>query len=85
MARQYKKSYKFYTAWNYQRELEDLNKASEKGWQLIQGGSFSSKFKWNPDVRYRYQLDYPGEIEDMGRYIETFPKTQAALEFETTN
>lgn len=72
MARQYKKSYKFYTAWNYRRELEDLNKASEKGWQLIHGGSFSSRFKWNPDVRYRYQLDYPGEIEDMGRYIETF-------------
>lgn len=72
MARQYKKSFKFYTAWNYQREIEDLNKASGQGWQLIHGGSFSSRFKWNPNVRYRYQLDYPGKIEDMGRYIETF-------------
>jgi hypothetical protein len=23
-------------------------------------------------VRYRYQIDYPGKVEDMGRYIETF-------------
>ncbi len=72
MARQYKTSHRVYTAWNYQKELDDLNKASEQGWQLIKGGSFSSKFIWNADVRYRYQLDYPGKIEDMGRYIETF-------------
>ena len=72
MARQYKTSHRVYTAWNYQKEIEDLNKASEQGWQLIKGGSFSSKYKWNPDVRYRYQIDYPGKVEDMGRYIETF-------------
>lgn len=72
MARQYKKVHRAYTAWNYQKEIEDLNKASEQGWQLIKGGSFSSKFKWNPDIRYRYQLDYPGTVEDKGRYIETF-------------
>lgn len=72
MARQYKTSHRVYTAWNYQKEIEDLNKASEQGWQLIKGGCFSSKFKWNPDVRYRYQIDYPGKVEDMGRYIETF-------------
>lgn len=72
MARQYKTAHKVYTAWNYQKEIEDLNKASEQGWQLIKGGCFSSKFKWNPDVCYRYQIDYPGKVEDMGRYIETF-------------
>lgn len=72
MGRQYKTSHRVYTAWNYQAEIEDLNKASEKGWQLIKGGCFSSKFKWNPDVCYRYQIDYPGKVEDMGRYIETF-------------
>lgn len=72
MARQYKTSHRVYTAWNYQKEIEDLNKASEQGWQLIKGGCFSSKYKWNPDVRYRYQFDYPGKVEDMGRYIETF-------------
>jgi hypothetical protein len=72
MARQYKNSHKVYSAWNYQKEIEDLNKKSEQGWQLIHGGSFSSKFKRNSDVRYRYQLDFEREIEDMGRYIETF-------------
>lgn len=72
MARQYKTSHRIYTAWNYQKEIEALNKASEQGWQLIKGGCFSSKYKRNPDVRYRYQVDYPGKVEDMGRYIETF-------------
>lgn len=72
MARQYKTSQRIYTAWSYQKEIEDLNKASEQGWQLIRGGCFSSKYKWNPDVRYRYQMDYPGKVEDMGRYIEIY-------------
>lgn len=72
MAREYKRSHKAYFAWNYQKEIEDLNKESEKGWQLIEGGCFSSKFKRNQELRYRYQIDYPGKVEDFGRYIETF-------------
>ena len=71
MSKNYKKSYKMYTAWNYQREIEDLDKASEQGWQLVKGGCFHSKFVKNPNIRYRYQMDY-GDIEDMGRYIESF-------------
>lgn len=71
MSSNYKTSFKAYTAWNYEREIEDLNKASEKGWQLVKGGCFHSRFVKNPDVHYRYQLDF-GRIEDMGRYIETF-------------
>ncbi len=72
MSKEYKTSHKVYTAWNYEKEIEDLNKASAEGWQLIKGGCFHSKFKRNDDIQYRYQLDYPGMIEDMGRYIETF-------------
>lgn len=72
MERQYKKSYKLYSAWNYELEIEDLNKASAEGWQLIKGGAFFSKFKRNPDIQYRYQLDYRPNIEDVGRYIETY-------------
>ncbi len=72
MGKQHKTSYKMYSAWNYDLEIEDLNKASAEGWQLIKGGSFCSKFKYNPDICYRYQLDYQPHIEDMGRYIETF-------------
>ena len=71
MAANYKNSYKMYSAWNYQKEVEDLNKASEQGWQLVRGGCFHSRFVKNSNVRFRYQLDY-GKIEDMGRYIETF-------------
>ena len=60
-----------YSAWNYEREIEDLNRASEQGWQLVKGGCFHSRFVKEPGVRYKYQLDYR-KIEDMGRYIETF-------------
>ncbi len=67
----YKRSFKAYPAWNYQEEIDDLNKASEQGWQLVRGGCFHNTFVKNPEIRYRYQLDYR-RIEDMGRYIETF-------------
>ena len=69
--KQYKRSYRVYSAWNYQREIEDLNRMSERGWQLVRGGCFHSRFVRDPEVRYRYQLDYR-LVEDMGRYIETF-------------
>lgn len=69
---EYKRKFGFYAAWNYELEIEDLNEMSAKGWQLINGGCFFSKFKKNPDIQYRYQLDYQPSIEDKGRYIETF-------------
>ena len=71
MSKVYKQSYKMYSAWNYQKEIEDLDTASAQGWQLVKGGCFHSKFVKNPDIRYRYQMDFR-KIEDMGRYIETF-------------
>ncbi len=71
MSAKYKTSYKAYPAWDYQEEIADLNQASEKGWQLVKGGAFHSRFKKNPDIRYRYQMDYQ-KVDDMGRYIETF-------------
>ena len=71
MAMEYKTSHRAYAAWNYRQEIEDLNRASEQGWQLVRGGCFFSRFVKNPDVRYRYQMDWR-KVEDMGRYIETF-------------
>ena len=68
----YKRVFNCYSAWDYTREIEDLNKMSEKGWQLIKGGLFSNYYKKNEDIRYRYQLDFNTKIEDMGRYIEIF-------------
>ena len=71
MAAEYKRSFRMYSAWNYMQEVEDLNKMSDEGWQLVRGGCFHSKFVKNPDIRYRYQLDYQ-KIDDMARYIEIF-------------
>lgn len=68
----YKRFIGLYSAWDYTREIEVLNKRSDNGWQLIKGGLFSSLFKKNDDIRYRYQVDFNTKIEDMGRYIETF-------------
>ena len=72
MGREYKTVHKAYAAWECEKEIAALNKESENGWQLIKGNSFSAKFKWNPEVRYKYQLDHQNKIEEMGRYIETF-------------
>lgn len=69
---EYKRKFGIYAAWNYELEVEELNEMSAKGWQLIKGGCFSNKFKKNPDLQYRYQLDFQLGIEDKGRYIETF-------------
>ena len=71
MSATYKRSFRMYSAWNYMQEVEDLNKMSDEGWQLVRGGCFHSKFVKNPDIRYRYQLDYQ-KIDDMARYIEIF-------------
>ena len=68
----YKRVFNIYAAWEYTREIEDLNKMSEKGWQLVKAGLISNYYKKNDSLRYRYQLDYNTKIEDMGRYIETF-------------
>lgn len=72
MGREYKTVYKAYAAWECDKEIAALNMESEKGWQLIKGNIFSAKFKWNPEIQYRYQLDHQNKIEEMGRYIETY-------------
>lgn len=72
MSELYKTSRKAFTAWNYQAEVEELNRMSEQGWQLIKGKLFSQKYKKNDGIVYKYQLDYQPKIEDLGRYIETF-------------
>lgn len=71
MPKQYMHSFKAYPAWDYQSEIDELNRQSEQGWQLLHGGCFGSKFVKNPAVRYRYQLDFR-RVEDKARYIETF-------------
>ena len=70
--RKYKTTHKMYSAWNYEREIEDLNKMSEQGWQLVAGRMFSCRFKRDESVRYRYQLDYRPRLDDRAGYIESF-------------
>ena len=71
MGKQYKTFFRMYAAWDFKRELEDLNRRSEQGWQLVKGGLFASRFEHNPNLRYRYQLDFR-RVTDMPRYLETF-------------
>lgn len=70
--RERKRIFGTYTAWNYDREVADLNLRSEKGWQLVHGGSFSSIFRRDTSCVYRYALDYNTKIEDDLRYREIF-------------
>lgn len=67
-----KRVFGVYAAWDYTHEIDDLNKMSEKGWQLTKGGLFSNCYKKNDGVRYRYQIDFNNHIDEMARYIETF-------------
>lgn len=72
MSKSYKINRKAFTAWNYQNEIDEMNKMSEQGWQLVQGRLFSQKYVKDDSVVYKHQLDYQPKIENMGRYIETF-------------
>lgn len=67
-----RKKYRIYPAWRYQEEIEELNKESAAGWQLIQGGCISSRFVYDKSKLYRYQLDFIGTGKDSLRYFEIF-------------
>lgn len=70
--KRYKTVFRAYFAWDFQQELNELDRMSQQGWQLVKGGCFHSRFRWEPERRYRYQLDYRPGIDDMDRYLETF-------------
>ena len=61
-----------YAAWDYELEIAHLNEMSEKGWQLIHGGCFHTKYERDEGVVYRYQLDHNMKIENRMRYIDTY-------------
>ncbi len=65
-------SRKVYGVWEYDREINDLNRLSEQGWQLEHGACFNSKFVRNEQLRYIYQLDYAPDLEDKDRYLSFF-------------
>lgn len=57
MGKLFKRSFKAYAAWDYEKEERDLNNKSQEGWQLVKGGCFNSLFKQDQAV-YRYKLDF---------------------------
>lgn len=65
-------SFNMYAPWEYTKEEEDLNKASQEGLQLVYGGGFHSRFQKDTSRRYIYQLDYNPKIQDPLRYREAF-------------
>ncbi len=69
---EYKRKFGVYAAWNYELKLDEFNEMSEQGWQLLGVGLFSRRYKKNAEVRYRYQMDFHPNIEDKGRYLETY-------------
>lgn len=64
--------HKVYGVWEYEKEIEDLNKRSIEGWQLEKGGCFHSVFIRNENIRYIYQLDYAPRLDDKERYTSFF-------------
>lgn len=67
-----KRTFKMFAAWDYEFEEKEYDRMSEKGWQLVNGGSFSQKYAYDDSVIYRYRLDYNNDIQDIARYDETF-------------
>lgn len=61
-----------YGEWEYHKQIQALNRLSEKGLQLWRGGMFCSGFTRDDQVRYVYQMDYRPEIENEYRYMELF-------------
>lgn len=70
--KEYKTTHHTYAAWNFDREIADLNKESQAGWQLMHGGAYHSKFRYDAGTVYRYALDYNTRIDDPTRYREIF-------------
>ena len=71
MRKRHKTVFRGYFAWDYDKELQELDRMSQQGWQLVKGGCFHSRFVKNEGQHYRYQLDYRPDVEDMDRYLET--------------
>lgn len=72
MSKKTKNTYKIYAAWDFDKEAEELNRMSEKGWQLVEGGCFHQKYEFDDSVIYRYQIDFNNKIQNMAHYDEVF-------------
>jgi len=69
---EYKTIFNVYAAWDYEKEVDDLNMHSNNGLQLIKGGLVHCKFKQDNNIVYRYQIDYNPNINNKLAYIDAF-------------
>lgn len=58
---------KMYSAGNYQKEEEWLNRESVKGWHLVKTNGLVHHFEYDPENQFTYQLDF---IENKGEESE---------------
>ncbi|NLJ40934.1 MAG: DUF2812 domain-containing protein [Clostridiales bacterium] len=63
---------KAFSAWDYQKEIDFLNKQSESGWQMFWAGAFSSKYEKDDTIVFRYQLDFNPKVANHLEYVEYF-------------
>lgn len=68
-----KRTFKTYAAWNFDKEIEQYNQMSEKGWHAIKMGCFHQTYEWDDTISYRFQIDYNAlSMDERYRYITTF-------------
>lgn len=72
MSKKTKNTFRTYAAWDFEKEAEEFNLMSQKGWQLTVGGCFHQKYEFDDSVVYRYQIDFNNKVPDKARYDETF-------------
>jgi len=70
--REYVTLQNIYAAWDFEKEIDELNMHSKNGLQLVKGGMFFSKYKKDNNIVYRYQIDFNLNIDNKPEYINVF-------------
>ena len=67
-----KKRHSLFTRWEFDAAAEEFNRMSEQGWHVTEVGFYTQSYVYNPNLKYRYQIDYNNSIIDPVRYYESF-------------
>ena len=67
-----KKRHSLFTRWEFDAAAEEFNRMSEQGWHVTEVGFYTQTYVYNPNLKYRYQIDYNHSITDPVRYYESF-------------
>ena len=66
------KHHDLFTRWEFDAAAEEFDRMSEQGWHVTEVGFFTQTYVYNPNLQYRYQIDYNDRIEAPARYYESF-------------